>query len=149
MKRYFHINKNSNFYSVIMYIIMGGFTTLVNFVVFWLFAAKLGIDYRIANTIAWVVAVLFAYVTNRTYVFKSHSKTKRQIAGELGSFVGFRFLSYLMDLGVMIVLISGFGVNESWSKIWTNVLVMIANYLFSKLFVFRKKSTVEREEGYR
>lgn len=131
---------NGDLYRIIMYVVMGGFTTLINIFTFWLFATRFGIDYRIANTIAWIASVLFAYVTNKKYVFKSHTPSTRETIREIGSFVGFRFLSYLMDLGVMILLVSGFSMNETWAKVWTNVLVMVANYVFSKLFIFKNKS---------
>lgn len=131
-----------NFYSIFMYVVMGGFTTLINIVTFWAFNDLLHLDYRIANTIAWVFSVLFAYVTNKRYVFKSNTPTFRAMMVEFTSFVGFRFLSYLMDLGTMIVLVSGLAVNETISKILANFIVLVANYIFSKLFIFKKR------EGY-
>lgn len=131
-----------NFYSIFMYVVMGGFTTLINVVTFWAFNDLLHLDYRIANTIAWVFSVLFAYVTNKRYVFKSNTPTFRAMMVEFTSFVGFRFLSYLMDLGTMIVLVSGLAVNETISKILANFIVLVANYIFSKLFIFKKR------EGY-
>ncbi|MED4204486.1 GtrA family protein [Neobacillus mesonae] len=131
-----------NFYSIFMYVVMGGFTTLINIVTFWAFNDLLHLDYRIANTIAWVFSVLFAYVTNKRYVFKSNTPTFREMMVEFTSFVGFRFLSYLMDLGTMIVLVSGLAVNETISKILANFIVLVANYIFSKLFIFKKR------EGY-
>lgn len=125
-------------YRIIKYIIVGGFTTLVNIVVYWITAESLGLDYRIATTIAWVAAVLFAYITNKNYVFESITLTRGEFLAEIGSFIGFRFLSFLMDLGVMIVLVSGLSMDGTWAKIWSNLVVLVANYIFSMLFIFKK-----------
>ncbi|HCX6194933.1 TPA: GtrA family protein, partial [Listeria monocytogenes] len=94
-------------------------------------------DYRIANTIAWVASVLFAYFSNKKYVFDSYTPTWEDKAREVSSFFGFRFLTYIVDFLVMILLISGLGMNELWAKIWTNVIVLILNYVFSKWIIFR------------
>lgn len=125
---------------IIKYVIIGFFTTLVNIVVYWITAVPLGQDYRIATTIAWIAAILFAYVTNKKYVFESITSTRFEFLAEIGLFIGFRFLSFLMDLGVMIVLVSGMNMNGTWAKIWSNLVVLIANYVFSKWFVFRKQN---------
>ncbi|EAC2499872.1 cell wall teichoic acid glycosylation protein GtcA [Listeria monocytogenes] len=126
-----------NIHSILMYLIMGGFTTLINIVTFWVCTDLLNWDYRIANTIAWVASVLFAYFSNKKYVFDSYTPTWKDKAREVSSFFGFRFLTYIVDFLVMILLISGLGMNELWAKIWTNVIVLILNYVFSKWIIFR------------
>ncbi|EAC4172571.1 cell wall teichoic acid glycosylation protein GtcA [Listeria monocytogenes] len=126
-----------NIHSILMYLIMGGFTTLINIVAFWVCTDLLNWDYRIANTIAWVASVLFAYFSNKKYVFDSYTPTWKDKAREVSSFFGFRFLTYIVDFLVMILLISGLGMNELWAKIWTNVIVLILNYVFSKWIIFR------------
>ncbi|HHQ0973818.1 TPA: GtrA family protein, partial [Listeria innocua] len=99
-----------NIHSILMYLIMGGFTTLINIVTFWLCTDVLNWDYRIANTIAWVASVLFAYFSNKKYVFESYTPTWKEKAREVSSFFGFRFLTYIVDFLVMILLISGLGI---------------------------------------
>ncbi|EAG9321527.1 cell wall teichoic acid glycosylation protein GtcA [Listeria monocytogenes] len=126
-----------NIHSILMYLIMGGFTTLINIVTFWVCTDLLNWDYRIANTIAWVASVLFAYFSNKKYVFDSYTPTWKDKTREVSSFFGFRFLTYIVDFLVMILLISGLGMNELWAKIWTNVIVLILNYVFSKWIIFR------------
>ncbi|EGT2111815.1 GtrA family protein, partial [Listeria monocytogenes] len=69
-------------HSILMYLIMGGFTTLINIVTFWLCTYVLNWDYRIANTIAWVASVLFAYFSNKKYVFESYTPTWKERARE-------------------------------------------------------------------
>ena len=126
-------------YRIIMYLIMGGFTTLVNIVVYWISSVPFHFDYRVATTFAWIAAVVFAYITNKRYVFESHTPALRDRLMEMGSFFGFRLLSFFMDLIVMIVMVSGMGINGTWAKIWANVVVLIANYGFSKWFIFKKR----------
>ncbi|EAD7188435.1 glycosyltransferase [Listeria monocytogenes] len=126
-------------HSILMYLIMGGFTTLINIVTFWLCTYVLNWDYRIANTIAWVASVLFAYFSNKKYVFESYTPTWKERAREVTSFFGFRFLTYLVDILVMILLIEVLSINELWAKIWTNVIVLVLNYVFSKWIIFKVK----------
>ncbi|EUJ33290.1 wall teichoic acid glycosylation protein GtcA [Listeria floridensis FSL S10-1187] len=126
-----------NLHSIMMYLVMGGFTTLINIVSFWFLASVLNWDYRVANTIAWILSVLFAYLTNKRYVFESYTPSLRDKLREAGSFFGFRFLTYLVDMLLMVVFISMLGINETWSKIWVNVVVLVLNYVFSKWIIFR------------
>ncbi|MEE9728110.1 cell wall teichoic acid glycosylation protein GtcA [Listeria seeligeri] len=126
-------------HSILMYLIMGGFTTLINIVTFWICEAVLGWDYRVANTIAWVASVLFAYFSNKKYVFESYTPRWKDKVREASSFFGFRFLTYIVDILVMILLISVLSVDELWAKIWTNVIVLVLNYVFSKWIIFKVK----------
>ncbi|WP_079506620.1 GtrA family protein [Mesobacillus jeotgali] len=126
-----------DFHKIAMYIIMGGFTTLVNIVTYWISEEILGLDYRVSTTIAWIAAVLFAYFSNKKYVFKSHTPTMKARLTEMSSFFGFRLLSFFMDLGIMILLVSGLSINGTISKILANFVVLVANYIFSKQFIFK------------
>ncbi|WP_099221630.1 GtrA family protein [Listeria costaricensis] len=126
-------------HSIVMYLIMGGFTTLINIATFWLFASFLNWDYRIANGIAWIASVLFAYLSNKKYVFDSYTPTRKDRFREITSFFGFRFLTFIVDTIVMIILVSFFLMNETWAKVWTNVIILVLNYVFSKFFIFKSK----------
>lgn len=89
---------------------------------------------------AWLVSVIFAYVINKLYVFHAHSCTKKQMIGEIFSFLFWRILSLLIDF---LILKNGIGImnaNAFWVKIVDNVIVVIANYLFSKVFIFENKT---------
>jgi putative flippase GtrA len=123
----------------IKYIIVGGFTTLINIIVYWIASVIFGLDYKIATTIAWIAAVLFAYLTNKKYVFQSSTSNIRETLVEFGMFTGFRLLSFFMDLGIMVVLVGGISIAGIWAKIWSNLVVLVANYIFSQRFVFKKK----------
>ena len=123
---------------IILYLIFGVLTTVVNIVVFELFTNVLNTNYLISNAIAWLISVLFAYITNRIYVFKSKAKEKKAIIKEISSFFGFRLLSGIMDMAFMFIFVSLLHLNESIMKIVVNVIVVILNYIFSKVFIFKK-----------
>lgn len=127
-----------HYYSILMYLIMGSITTLINVVTFYIFNSTLGLNYTVANIIAWIFAVLFAYISNKLYVFESKHNSFAELFQEISSFLGFRVLSLFMDLVVMFVCISVVHINPLISKVLANIVVLIANYIFSKLFIFKK-----------
>ncbi|WP_034773123.1 GtrA family protein [Caldibacillus thermoamylovorans] len=128
---------------MISYLIFGVLTTLVNIVTFWLFDDILEMDYKLATTIAWIVSVLFAFITNKLYVFNSKDMQIQAVLKELASFMFFRFLSYLLDLAPMIVCVELLKIDNLLAKILANVLVVIFNYFASKFVIFKKA----KEEG--
>ncbi len=137
----------------ISYIFFGAVTTLVNLVVFKLFNVILGEEsYLISNTIAWVVAVLVAFFTNKLWVFESKSWAPAVVRRELPTFVGARVLSYLFEEAGLFVTIGllGFGEwvlalpfvtvsGEMVCKVFLQVVVLVLNYIFSKLVIFKTK----------
>ena len=123
---------------LILYVFFGGLTTLVNIVVYWFCADVLHIYYLISNAFAWVLAVLFAYVTNRTWVFKSKKRGVSAIIREIMLFVSGRILSGLGDTLIMFICVSVLMLPGLVAKIAANVFVVIFNYIFSKLIIFRK-----------
>lgn len=122
---------------VISYLIFGILTTLVNIVVYTICDDVLQIQYLISNAIAWFVSVLFAYFTNRKYVFESHNSS---IINELVKFIGARVSTGIMDMLLMWLFVDVLSVQSMISKIIVNVVVVILNYLFSKLFVFQEEA---------
>lgn len=130
------MNKSSKKNELILYLLFGGLTTLVNIATYFLAADIAGIDYKLATTISWLAAVLFAYVTNKIYVFKS----KGFHVKELLTFIVSRLLSYLLDIGTMVLLIEVARMDDLLAKIAANVLVVIFNYVASKYFIFVNRS---------
>lgn len=140
-------------YEVLMYLFFGVMTTVVNFAVFWLCGritdsetVLFGIGsfslkwVYVANSIAWICSVLFAFVTNKLFVFESKTNEKAAVARELFSFFGARILSFLLfDVLVFALLLEVFGINEYVVKIIISVFIVVFNYVASKLVVFRKK----------
>lgn len=127
--------------SVIMYLIFGVLTTLINIVCYFLLYNCLHVSNVISTSIAQVVSILFAYITNKLWVFDSKSWKFSVICYEIVSFFGFRALSALFDIGFMWITVSLLSLWPLGMKITSNVVVVILNYLASKLFIFRKKDS--------
>ena len=129
----------------LLYLIFGGLTTVVDwtisFSLYYFWGDKIDVNpilVHTADTIAWVSAVAFAYVTNRIWVFESRTKGFLPIVGEIVSFAGGRVLTFLMQEGIVAVFVTWLGMNKYAIRIVAAVLVIIANYFISKLFVFKK-----------
>ena len=122
------------------YLLFGVLTTAVNIVSFWLLDSGLELDYKISTVISWIVSVIFAFVTNKLYVFNSKSMDTRSVFKELLSFVFFRWLSLIIDLLTMIVLVEFLKLDSLFAKIIANVFVVIFNYFASKYVVFKKSN---------
>lgn len=123
-------------YELIAYIIFGILTTVVDWVVYYILSS-LGVNYIINSIISWTVAVLFAFITNKLFVFDS--KRLKNIFRELVLFVLSRLSTLVINLAGMYVLISLLKLNEFISKAILSILVVILNYIFSKLFIFKTK----------
>ncbi|WP_203641211.1 GtrA family protein [Levilactobacillus andaensis] len=123
---------------VLAYLIFGGLTTLVNLVVFYVTVTVWGWNYQVGNIWAWFLSVLFAYVTNRVWVFHSHFISVKGLLSEAVSFFLARGVTLLMDMAIMWVGVSLLQQNEMLTKLVDQVVVVVANYFFSKWFVFRK-----------
>ena len=126
--------------SVILYLIFGVLTTLVNFAAYHICYTKLQFPNLVSNTIAWILSVLFAFITNKIWVFKSKSFQTELVLRELITFVVSRLSTWLLETVIMIVgvdILKGY-----WliAKVIASVLVVILNYVFSKLFIFRKNN---------
>lgn len=125
---------------IINYLIIGGLTTIVSLSVYYTCVLTVldphnPIELQIANIISWVIAVLFAYFTNRKYVFESNNPSMLQ---EGAAFFASRIGTLLMDMGTMFLLVTLMGMNDKIAKLIVQVIVTIGNYLFSKFLVFRK-----------
>lgn len=121
---------------VITYIFFGGLTTLVNIVVFFILDTGLAWPYLVANAAAIVLSILFAYVTNKLFVFQSETQNAKQTISEFFRFIGFRLVSGLADMFTMWVLVDLLLIDTSISKLATQFIVVVLNYVFSKFFIF-------------
>ena len=125
---------------IINYLIFGGLSTVVNFASYFIAARLLKIDEVASSAISWFFAVLFAYITNRLFVFDNKSNTKKGILKEIISFFAFRVLSgILCDVGTFALMVKVFNINDIISKIVTQIMVIIVNYIFSKFIIFKKQ----------
>lgn len=121
---------------LIDYIIFGGLTTVVNIVAFYILDTLLGWSYLIANAVAIIISILFAYVTNKLFVFRTDNLNFKENVLEFLRFIGFRLVSGLADMGAMWILVDLLTVDTNISKLLTQFIVVVLNYLFSKLFIF-------------
>ncbi|HFL3264681.1 TPA: GtrA family protein [Clostridioides difficile] len=122
----------------ILYLFFGAFTTLVNIVSYLFFTRVILFNFMVANALAWILAVLFAYVTNKFFVFESKRIEIKFLFKEFLSFVSFRLLSGVVEMLIMYVMIDLLFVNDVIVKIFTNIVVIVLNYLFSKMIIFKK-----------
>ncbi len=120
---------------IINYLIFGGLTTLISIITYALFAKVFHIDYLISNVLSWIIAVLFAYITNKIFVFES--KSKKNIK-EITSFFFFRVVSLIMEMIILYVFVDTLHIDDLVTKIIAQVIVIVSNYVFSKVFVFKK-----------
>ena len=125
---------------IINYLIVGVLTTVVSLVSYYIIVSTVlnpnnAIELQIANIFSWVCAVAFAYVTNRIFVFESKNPNKLK---ELTSFVGARLLTLGMDMFIMFLMVTLLHINDKIAKLVVQVVVTIANYVFSKILVFKK-----------
>ncbi|MDO1604866.1 GtrA family protein [Lactobacillus sp. YT155] len=122
---------------MIDYIIFGIATTLVNYLVFAFFTILVPINYQVANVIGWFISVVFAYVTNKLYVFQSKSWEPSIVVKEITSFGAARVFSLGVEAVILFVGITLMGGNKQIVKLIDNVIIVIINYVFSKLFIFK------------
>lgn len=123
---------------VISYLFFGVVTTVINIVLFWFLTDISHIDYKVSNVIAWIVAVIVAFITNKLFVFESRGKSKEETTKELISFFAARIFSLIVDMIIMIVMVDVMNIDNIIAKIVSNVVVIVLNYIFSKLFIFNK-----------
>ena len=139
------IDKIKNLYKkyneIIMYLIIGGLTTLINIFAYFLVThaflnPKDKLELQIAEVIAWIIAVIFAYYTNKKYVFKvKRNKTLKEAL----SFFSSRIVTLLIEMVIMYIFVSLLNFDDKIIKIIAQIIVIILNYVFSKFIVFKKE----------
>ena len=128
------------YYDLITYLVFGVLTTLVNYIIYYPCLNLLHLSASVSSVIAWVFAVAFAFLTNKPFVFRSHDWSAETVIPELKKFVGCRVGSGVLDTAILFVTVDWLHWNGNLWKIVTSVLVVILNYVGSKLLVFRKKA---------
>ncbi|HWP96460.1 MAG TPA: GtrA family protein [Syntrophomonadaceae bacterium] len=137
------LTKYRKYRTIALYLAFGGLTTLVNIITYFSLTKILGVQYIASNVAAWITSVLFAYVTNRLFVFASKGKGLIFIIRECSAFIGCRMFSGLVDTTTMYVMIDLLHFNDLFVKIIANISVIILNYGFSKRVVFQDKGQGE------
>ena len=121
------------------YCVIGGLTTLVSFGTLWLFENLLYLEANLANILSILCAVTFAYVTNKLFVFRTHVGSAGALLREAASFFAARGVTMLVEAGGFFALHSLMHLGSMWAKLAISVVVLVLNYVLSKLIIFRKK----------
>ncbi|KRN28338.1 gtrA-like family protein [Lactobacillus selangorensis] len=131
-------NLYEKYRDILAYLVFGVLTTLINIVVYWFCTSVLHWNYMLANNLAWFLSVLFAFFTNKTFVFRSKYTTVKAFFIEMGAFFFARGVSLILDDGIMFVGISLLHWSSLLTKFIDQFVVIAVNYIFSK-WIFRKK----------
>ncbi len=139
--------QKDNIREIVSYVIIGGLTTLVGIGSYWILTKAVldpgnGVQIQIANCISWILAVTFAYVTNRIFVFRSKN---RDVFLEAVRFYAARVGTLLLDMLFMFLTVTIAGGNDKVMKIISSVIVTIVNYFLSKILVFAKAGDKDNE----
>lgn len=124
---------------VINYLIFGVLTTVVSITVFYVFNKPLGLNEHVANIISWLCAVLFAYITNKLFVFESKTADRKELIKEIISFYGARLLTLGIEEAILFIGVSLLKIDSMLVKVAAQFIVIVANYVLSKLFIFKGK----------
>lgn len=125
--------------AIMLYLIFGALTTLVNVLSYWIAAYLFRLQTIVSTIIAWILAVFFAYLTNRKWVFESQTVTRSEVIKEITSFFSCRLATGIVDWGCMFIFVNLLAFNDLIIKFLANMVVIILNYAASKLIIFKKR----------
>ena len=128
-------------YGLFAYMFFGLLTTVVNYLVYLPCYVWLGIPSSVSNMISWTVAVAFAFLTNKPFVFKSNDWSKEVVLPELSRFVVCRMGSGLLETLILLALVDCLHLNGVWTKLIVSGAIVVINYVGSKLLVFKNKKS--------
>lgn len=123
----------------INYLIFGFLAFVLNYVLYWVFESLMNLHYMAATALSWVLTVVFAYWTNRTFVFKSQNRELQSVGKEFISFIGARVATEVLELVLMYVMVDCMHGNEYIAKLIGQTLVILTNYVLSKIWIFKDK----------
>ena len=125
---------------LIKYLIIGVLTTVINYIIFAILVKFAKVEMHASNIIAWLVSVIFAYFTNKLFVFESKSFKLKVIGKEVLSFGAARIFSLILEEVILYVFVNLINMNELIIKLIANVIVIVVNYILSKFIIFKKDS---------
>lgn len=137
------LKKIADFYKAhqegMRYLVFGALTTIVNIAIFILFSKMFNLSTTISNIIAWIIAVLFAYITNKIWVFKAKKDSFKELFFEIVYFFLARVFTLVLETIILVIFIDKFHFNSFIMKIISNIIVIIVNFILSKILIFKKK----------
>ena len=123
-----------------LYLFFGFATTIVNIISYELLINIFKVNYLICNFIAWIITIIFAYITNKKYVFDSNNDSLKSEFKKIALFTYARVFSLIIEMIIMYIGVSIFTINDTIVKIITSIIIIIMNYFFSKFLIFKKKN---------
>ncbi len=133
---------------LILYGVFGVLTTLVNIITYFICAQILHISVVNSTIISWLIAVIFAFITNKIWVFESKTKNYQEVIKEIFSFFSCRILTGILDVLIMYIFVTKLNFNDLIIKVISNVIVIVINYVASKLIIFNKQKKPGKEINY-
>lgn len=124
---------------IISYGFWGVMTTILNYVVYFSCTKGFNINYLVSNIVAWIIAVVFAFVTNKVFVFQSNEWKGSIVFGEFCKFISARLLSGVIEIFILYIFVDYLSFRDDIVKIFTNILIVVINYVFSKSIIFKDK----------
>ncbi len=124
---------------ILLYLFFGLCAFIISTGSFSILNVIFGVNELIANVISWILAVLFAFFTNRSWVFRSRTNTAGAFGKQLASFIGARIVTLIIEEAIIFIFITRMGLNSVVVKVVAQIVVIVLNYVFSKWFVFRKR----------
>ena len=124
---------------IVLYFLFGTITTLINIISFKLFYNLFSFQLLLSNTLAWILAFIFAFITNKVFVFESKEWRSKKAIKEMMEFLTARLFTLVLDSIMMWILVDCIVANDLFSKILSNIITIVINYLASKFFIFRKE----------
>ena len=132
---------------IITYIFWGVAATGVNWLCYSMFVGVLHLDINVGNILSWLITIIFAFITNKLFVFQSTSLKLSRLFSELVSFVACRLFTGILTIAGMELMVNGLGWSNLFGKIAVSVLSLVLNYILSKLFIFRGREAVSEKQG--
>lgn len=133
------VDKGKSVKEIFRYGVAGATTTLVNIGIYYVLVL-FEVDYKLANLIAIICSKIYGYIVNKFFVFKSHCKTRKELAIEIGKYAGARGFTGLVDYIGVFLLVEFIGINKVYSKYGIAVTVIVLNYIFGKFVIFNKSN---------
>ncbi|MBR3605978.1 MAG: GtrA family protein [Lachnospiraceae bacterium] len=127
------------------YLFWGGVAFLLSIILFHIFANMMNLYEQIANTLSWIICVIFTYLTNRFFVFKSKTRGLKRVTKEFTDFVTARIITLVMENAILFVMIDLLTIHNMIAKLVGQFVVIVSNYILSKLWIFKKEKKDESE----
>lgn len=123
---------------MLLYLFFGGLSFIVSVATYAFFNMSLGLSVLLANVLSWIITVMFAFLTNRVWVFEAPTKTLKDFTAQMISFYSGRIVTLVIEEAILVLFIDMLGFGSIAVKIVAQIVVILLNYVISKVFIFKK-----------